>query len=138
MTHFAVFFATTGELFYTGRGKTLPVSHQEGTILPLNSSGETIIYFPLENSWVGPIRFENPLPTICPDLQIRPLLRLFKFNSGSSWCISYFPVFAVKAGFLAGTVKFTNSFLINVFISARYVHFRFFLACLASFLTRAS
>ena len=34
--------------------------------------------------------------------------------------------FAVKAGFLAGTVEFTFSFLINVFISARYVHFRFF------------
>jgi len=61
-----------------------------------------------------------------PICKIRPLLRLFKFNSGSSWCISYFPIFAVKAGFLVGTVEFAISFLINVFISARYVHFRFF------------
>ena len=73
MTHFAVFFATTGEVFsYREGDKILPVSHQEGTILPLNSSGETTIYFLLDNSWVGPIRFENPLLTvlpICPDLQ---------------------------------------------------------------------
>ena len=61
---------------YRGRifiqGGVLPVSHQEGTILPLNSSGETIIRFLLDNSLVGPIRFGNPLPTvlpICPDLQ---------------------------------------------------------------------
>jgi len=71
LTHFPVFLPLQGRYFSTGRGKILPVSHQEGTILPLNSSGETIIYFLLENSWVGPIRFENPLPTvlpICPDL----------------------------------------------------------------------
>ena len=31
-----------------------------------------MIYFLLDDSWVGPIRFGNPLPTVlpmCPDLQ---------------------------------------------------------------------
>ena len=37
-----------GGIFIQGGGKILPVSHQEGTILPLNSSGETIIYFILD------------------------------------------------------------------------------------------
>ena len=65
-------FATTGEVFfYREGGKILPVSHQEGTILPLNSSGETNYYFLLDLSCVGLVRFENLLPTvvpICPDL----------------------------------------------------------------------
>ena len=73
MTYLPVFFCHyRGGIFIQGEGKILLGSHQEGTILPLNSSGETIIYFLLDNSWVGPIRFENPLPTvvpICPDLQ---------------------------------------------------------------------
>ena len=94
MNHFPVFLPLRGRYFPQGGVKILPVTHQEGTILPLNSSGETIIYSPLDNSWVGPIRLENPI--------------------------------VVKAGFLAGTVEFAISFLINVLISAKYVHFRFF------------
>ena len=59
-------FATTGEVFSTGRGKILPVSHQEGTFLPLSSSGEANYYFLLDFSCVGLVRFKNPLPTAVP------------------------------------------------------------------------
>jgi len=56
MTYFPVFFCHyRGGIFIQGEGKILLGSHQEGTILPLNSSGETIIRFLRDNSWVGPI-----------------------------------------------------------------------------------
>ena len=72
MTYFRSFCHYRGGIFLHGGGKILPVSHQEGTILPLNSSGETNYYFLLDLSCVGLVRFENLLPTvvpICPDLQ---------------------------------------------------------------------
>ena len=47
MTYFSVFLQLQGRYFLQGGVKILPVSHQEGTILPLNSSGETNYYFSL-------------------------------------------------------------------------------------------
>ena len=66
MTYFSVFLPLQGRYFSTGRGKILPVSHQEGTILPLCSSGETNYYFLLDFSSVDLVRFKNPLPTVVP------------------------------------------------------------------------
>jgi len=66
MTHFSVFLPLQGRYFLQGGGKIFPVSHQEGTILPLNSSGEANYYFLLDFSCVGLVRFKNPLPTVVP------------------------------------------------------------------------
>ena len=58
---------------------------------------------------------------------MRPLLRLLKLISGSSWCIHYYPISVVKASFRVDTIEVAISFLIFVFNSASYVHFRVFL-----------
>jgi len=83
MTYFRSFCHYRGGIFLHGGGKILPVSHQEGTILPLNSSGETNYYFLLDLSCVGLVRFENLLPTvvpICPDLQNETTSSTVKVN----------------------------------------------------------
>ena len=66
LTYFPLFCHYRGVFFCNGRGYILPVSHQEGTILTLSSSGETINFFLLDNSCVGPVRFGNTLPTAVP------------------------------------------------------------------------
>jgi len=83
MTYFRSFCHYRGGIFLHGGGKILPVSHQECTILPLNSSGETNYYFLLDLSCVGLVRFENLLPTvvpICPDLQNETTSSTVKVN----------------------------------------------------------
>jgi len=57
---------------------------------------------------------------------MRPLLRLLKLISGSSWCFYYYPISVVKESSRVGTIKVAISFLIFLFNSASYVHFRVF------------